>query len=340
MKNLSLVLALALAGCSVKVDPFVQSDAAMMAKVVNDVVFDKNLAAALKKASGKKLVLVNLESPNYVDDELPEYMIQDALYQQLTMGYPGVELLERDDDIISLIEQENAGIEFCPTESCSLDGEDDADDDDVEARREEVAGVLRRLLDTLGDQDVVVMNEEPCCSADSKKKGTSTLETEIIANEIGEVKSDLIKDLVEEYISLYDLSEDDAPRKRDSKRKLSVQMPQADMLLSYRVYDHGTWVRTIRKSSFRISYVKLHLRLIDMKSGEVMYSGFLERASEDTLRPGERGALSRSKASQADWGRPANRSNETTKRLVPTPAEEPAKRKKGKKRGSVLPWKK
>ena len=54
MKNLSLVLALALAGCSVKVDPFVQSDAAMMAKVVNDVVFDKNLAAALKKASGKK----------------------------------------------------------------------------------------------------------------------------------------------------------------------------------------------------------------------------------------------------------------------------------------------
>ena len=42
-----------------------------------------------------------------------------------------------------------------------------------------------------------------------------------------------------------------------------------------------------------------------MKTGEVVLSDFMEETIKDTMTTKERAALSRSKASQSDYGRPA-----------------------------------
>lgn len=303
-KHISTALAaFVLSGCAAKVNPFESSDEAMMAEVIQKANFSEDLSKLLLRSKGQKMILVNLEDSDYINDQLPEYMIHDAIYERLTKEYVGIELLERDDDLIRIIEQENDGISFCPTKQCEA-GEATSDESlSLEERRAQVANLIRKITEELSKQDVVVMNEEECCSAGGKKTKGS-LETMIVANEIGKEKGELLEKLVKDYISLYQLEKEDKPKKKE-KAKLSLDLPQADLLFSYRVYDYGTWVQTQRKTSRRITYIKLHIRVVDMKTGEVVLSDFMEETINDTMTTKERAALSRSKASQSDYGRPA-----------------------------------
>ena len=292
-------------GCFAKVNPFEMSDEAKMAEIADKVSFSDNIGKFLKDNSGSKFILVNMESSSFINDQLPEYMIHDALYTQIKEDYSDVELLARDSDILNLIEAETNTIEFCPAGGCSTVEEPAAEGVDSltpEQRRLRVGTLLREITNELAEQDVLVLNEEECCG--DSKKVTGELTTQMIANEVGEEKSELIQALVKEYVDLYDLPEEASKPAAIAKKQLSKELPKADYLFAYRIYDYGNWVQNNRTSSRRITYIKLHVRIVDMDTGEILVSDFLEETMEDTMSVKEKAALSRSKASQSDYGRP------------------------------------
>lgn len=326
MKNqiLAFALALPLIGCSAKINPFESSDEAMMAKIVQEFTLGGDVIEFLKKSKGEKIILVNMEDPNYTNDSLPEYMIHDAIYSRIASDFSGVELLERDSDIISIIEQENQGIEFCPSKVC--DGSLTEEGEEVltaEERRHRVGELIREITTELANQDVVVMNEDECCNGNGKTK--SKLDTMIVANEVGKEKSELLQALVKEYMSLFKIDTKSRDKKPETQ-KLSIEMPKADYLFSYRVYDYGNWIQTKRKESRRITYIKLHVRIVDMSTGEVVVSDFIEHTIEDTMSTKERAALSRSKANQSDYGRPSKRKSRSTKSDKKEPSSSSSKK--------------
>jgi curli biogenesis system outer membrane secretion channel CsgG len=69
--------------------------------------------------------------------------------------------------------------------------------------------------------------------------------------------------------------------------------------------------------SDRITYVKLHLRVVDMKTGEVIVADFMENKKEDRLNNKEMAALAKSQASQSDYGRPSTRSSKSGRDAAP-----------------------
>ena len=323
------------AGCYARVNPFEMSDEAQMAKIVSELKLSDSIEKFLKKSNGSKFVLVNMESSDYVNDELPEYMIHDALYSDIKENFKEIELLARDSDILNIIEEESNPIEFCPTgscgqtvvveESCGLS----CDTLTPEERRLKVGSLIQQITSELAQQDVVVMNEEECCGNENKLKRELT--TQIVANEVGNEKSDLIKALVKEYVSLYDLPKQTKTQSTVSKKTLSKELPKADFLFAYRVYDYGNWIQTNRTTSRRITYIKLHIRIVDMETGEIMVSDFMEKTLEDTMSVRERAALSKTKASQSDYGRPAKKKDRPReKKSDPAPSK--------KKRQGFLKW--
>ena len=102
-------------------------------------------------------------------------------------------------------------------------------------------------------------------SANGEKSVTTS---EILANEIGDNKNALLKYLVEEYTNLYpNVQSGNGPDIVETKEVITNK---ADFLVAYRVYDFGNWKSTQDDSVNRITYVKLHIRVVDMKTGEVL----------------------------------------------------------------------
>ena len=112
-------------GCSM-VDPFTRSNEAMMAQVAQDMPLTSEVKDWLYKAKGKKVILINMEDDRYTDDQLPEYMIHDAMYARLTNDDIKVTLLERDVDTLTILERENDGVDL-PAEYVEQDEDDNGD---------------------------------------------------------------------------------------------------------------------------------------------------------------------------------------------------------------------
>ena len=119
MKRLLLVvmsLGITVGCLSGKADPFTRSNEAMLARLVQEMPFGDSLERFLAAATGKKIIFVNMEDDEYTDDQLPEYMLLDALYSRLTSADVRVQLLERDPDTLTLLEMEMAGVELPASE--------------------------------------------------------------------------------------------------------------------------------------------------------------------------------------------------------------------------------
>lgn len=300
MRFSTIVVSIALVGCAARVNPFEVSDQAMMAQVARKASLGTTLEEALTRLSNKRVVLANLENGNYTDDELPEYMLQDMVYGKISKANPNIQLLERDQDILRVIDHEHSGLEFCPTPGC----QQPQGTDDLDMRKREAAQLIYEIADQLAEQDVVVMESSQCCSSDTKK-AQSKLSHQIVANEVGEEKHKLLLELLDRYERLYTA---DSTVEQPSAAPLSISMPKADVMFGYRVYDFGNHVQTLGGMAYRTTYLKLHVRLIDLNSGKILHSGFIEQTIEDQMTAKTRLALARAKAKPADFGRPSDRS--------------------------------
>jgi hypothetical protein len=288
-----LMLATGLSGCAAWLDPFEYSDEAAMASVAMKVALGEELDGWLSSAAGKKVVLVNMEAAGHTDDQAPEYMLHDALVSRLANAKAETILLERDADLLAIMDDERSG-----GVSYKVASETPAGGPTLEERRKEVGAMLSRVLDQISPQDSMLIMSAPCCDNAASGK---VLET-VAANEVGGTKSALIKELVQQYADLYKVTPG-GPAKAES----SPSVAGADYLFAYRIYDFGTWsIKTTR-----IAYIKAHIRVVDMKTGQIVASDFIEKRLEDELNTSQRLNLINTKASQADYGRPASRTSDS-----------------------------
>jgi len=304
------VLALAATGCAT-VNPFEKSDEAMMAQVMDEASMSKDLDSWLRSAGSANVVFVNMEDPNYTDDQNPEYMVLDYLYTKIKDGNSAVKILERDPDVLNIVQKENNGLDL---PASFKPGDVTSDSLSIERRRSELGNLIWAIVNDVAPQDVLVALEDECC----KDGGHAQDLEDVIANEVGKNKSDLLKWLVKEYYGLY-------PTVNVTTRHVDVE--NADYLIGYRVYDYGAWKSRTLTGSDRITYVKLHVRVIDMKTGEIIVSDFMSNSKEDRLSNKEMAALAKSSASQSDYGRPSSRSSRSGRDAAPkqsTPSYEPA----------------
>jgi len=305
MKKLIIVVAaLGLTlGCSMA-DPFKRSNESMMAAVVQQLPLGDMLEKFFAAASGKKVIFVNMESDEYTDDQLPEYLFLDAMYSRLTASNVKVQLLERDPDTLTLLEKEMEGVTLPATEKpcgksspCESEAKSAAD---IQADRDTVAKLLREVLDEISGQEVLVTMDAACCGG---KGQASKVTSEMVANEVGDNKSKLIKDLVTRYTALYDTG-----GKAETFRR-EIEVDQADYIFAYRLYEYG-WHKNKGR---RITYIKLHYRIIGLDTGRVLLSDFLEHRIDEILTPSEN-RLMNTKGKNADFRRPGKRNSNSGKR--------------------------
>ena len=295
--NLGLVALLA-TGCAT-IDPFERSDEAMMSKVMQEARISKDLESWIKNAGNASVVFINMEDNNYTDDQLPEYMLLDHMYTKIKDGNNSIRILERDPDILNVFQKEINGVELPATWK---PGGMTTDGLSIGERRSELGAMIRSIVTSISPQDVLITLDE-CC-----EKGSSDSIEGVLANEVGTNKSELLKWSVKEYYDLY-------PEVKESKRHVDVD--NADYLVAYRVYDYGAWKSRRLTGSDRITYVKLHLRVVDMETGEVIVADFMENKKEDRLSNKEMAALAKSQASQSDYGRPSTRSSKSGRDATP-----------------------
>jgi hypothetical protein len=291
-----ILMSIFASGCAM-VDPFVKSDEAKMAGVIKEANMAKDVDSWIKNAGSAAVVFINMEDNRYTDDQLPEYMLHDAIYSKIKDGNSSIRILERDPDILGMVQRENDGVDLPAT--WLPDATTAQDSLTIEQRRNEVGALIRAVVHDIAPQDNLV-ELDYCCEKGNNKEYLET----VIANEVGSNKSELLQKLVKEYLGLY-------PEVKSQKlQKRHVDVDNADYLIAYRVYDFGTYKsRTIDGGANRISYVKLHMRVIDMDSGEVLISDFMENKDTDRLSRKEVSALMRTNASQSDYGRPSTRSS-------------------------------
>lgn len=282
----------ALQGCAV-VDPFKLSDEAMMAGVAMDVPFGDELGQWLKETVGKNVVVVNMENGSHTDDQAPEYMFHDALVARLVGSKASVMLLERDPDLLSLIGNERAdGVRYTVTTTTEPGTS-------MVERRAAVGKLLRDVVDAIDDQDELIVAPTGPDNAHAIRGGKA-LET-IASNEVGPNKAALIKDLVGQYSDLYKATQTE-------KREITTSVAGADYLFAYRLYDFGTW--SIK--DVRYTYIKAHVRVVDMQTGQIVVSDFMEMENEDQLSGKQRRSLTNTHAKQADYARPASRTSDSS----------------------------
>jgi len=95
-------------------------------------------------------------------------------------------------------------------------------------------------------------------------------------------------------------------------------MSKADYLLAYRIYEFGPWAKPVPTGGIeRTTYAKLHIRVIDMTSGRIVASDFMEHSIVDNLTEKEFNTLGDTKAKPADYRRPASRAGDRGSNLNP-----------------------
>jgi uncharacterized protein YbbK (DUF523 family) len=294
------MLGFGLVSSKIHANPLTHSDHQMMYRVVNDMPLSNEILDFVAKSRNSRFVFSNIENNKYTDEASPEYIIQDVLYDRLKTKLPNLRVLERDPDILRVLDDEMKGLRL-PSESVEMKTvQKTTESTDVEARREHrdaSAQLIEDVLSVLGSQDVIITNESSCC-------GDSDMKSEIVANEIGKTKKDLIVSMVEKHKELFperNLKSSDKVTKKVVRKSSKVFLDQADYLFTYRVYDFGVWKHKLD----RISYLKLHVRVVDMNTGQIIVSDFMEHKINDTA------VDNIGKLVQGDYGRPASRTPKT-----------------------------
>ena len=326
-----LVLAALCGGCATaNIKPFVMSNEAMMSRVAMEASFTSELKDFFKSADGKRVVVVNIENAQFTNDQNPEYILHDAFYGRLTNENVQVLLLDRDPDVLEVLAAERRGRSV-------VDSSDGGPTDTLtaEERRAKISGMISQLLDQISPQDVLVhhqvtgaskqrLNALPRGTVSLRKKrrakkaalpiahaGDPVVSPELVANELGPRKAALLRHLVSEYTKLFTV-----PNAKKKSQKLDLA--SADYLLAYRVYEFGPYNNKLSGGGYeRTTYLKLHLRIVDMKTGGIIASDFMEHAHVDNLSAEQFAVLQNVRAKDADFRRPAGRSPKKSKALQP-----------------------
>ena len=229
-------------------------------------------------------------------------------------------LLDRDPDVLEVLAAERRG-------------------------RAKVGGMISKLLDQISPQDVLVhhqvtgaarqlLNALPKNTVGVGKRrkarvtvpvvhpGDPVVSPEIVANELGERKAALLRHLVSEYAQLFTV-----PTAKKSTQRLDLAT--ADYLLAYRVYEFGPYNNKLSSGDYeRTTYLKLHLRVVDMKTGGIVASDFMEQSTVDNLTAEQFAVLQSVRAKSADYRRPPGRSPKNPQSLSPQPADAAAEPKR------------
>lgn len=269
--------------CFVSKTPFELTTEEVLQKASHEIEFGPKIEAWLKSEKGfsceseagtcpKSLVLIDMEKSSYQNDQNPEYILYDAFIDRLTSDEYNVRVLERDIDTIGFIEKELTGQEL----PSSLQPEDNTEGDDLtpEQRRDQVGQVISEISRLLAPQDVLFFDEESCCGDGVGSEDYSP----IIANEIGAEKSELLKWLVQQYISLFP----DGEPKPIPKNVVDVET--AEYLFAYRVYDIGSDIEPSKTSTTRRTRIRLHVRIVNVDTSEIEVADFIEYELEEVIK--------------------------------------------------------
>jgi hypothetical protein len=285
MKSLLPILLLT-SGCAIKgkKPQFEFTSDEALKKVSREIELGSELDAWLKKVSNAcntktpdcpSLILANVETRDYQNDSTPGYLMYDAFVERLTSPEYGVTLLERDKDALSIIEMERNGVKLPK----SVEPIDTTTGDDVTPieKLEQAGQFIEQITSILAAQDVLLFEKSECCNADGSFRADFN-PTAIIANEVGETKATLIRKLVKEYMNLFPSTEPiDVPQK-----KIDVRV--ADYILAYRLYEFGNEFDTAGVNTERTTTLQMHIRIVDMKTGEVIVSDFLSNEMVESLK--------------------------------------------------------
>ena len=187
------------------------------------------------------------------------------MFSRLTSANVRVRLLERDPDTLSLLEQELRGVALphrkTPARVAPAAIAKRSANLNLKPQGQMWRPYCVGCLTTWPTKMSSYRNRATACGNDTLG---STTNTAVIANEIGENKAALIRDLVDQYLTLNEASPAVVHNTRD------VAVDKADYLFAYRLYDFG-WLKVKDR---RIVYLKLHYRIVHLESGRVVVSGF------------------------------------------------------------------
>jgi hypothetical protein len=253
-------------------------------QVVRDIELGSELDAWLRKVSSAcnakapscpSMIIADLEKKDYQNDSSPEYLMYDAFMERLTSPEYGITILERDQDVLAVMEMDKNGVKL-PT---SMEPEDTTEGDDFtpEDRLAMAGTFLEEITSILAAQDVLLFEKKDCCNADGTLRPDFDA-TSIIANEVGERKSELLQDLVKEYLALFPKTKpNDIPQE-------VIDVKVADYMLAYRLYKFDNTLDTSGVGTERTTTLQMHVRIIDMNTGEIIVSDFLSNEMIESLK--------------------------------------------------------
>lgn len=283
-----------LSGCAAShLDPFPVSNAAMMHRAALEIGFDGEIGAWLSRLKDKKVVLVNLENEDYVDDELADYMIHDAFYTRFLRSNNRIQLLERDADLLNLLRMELEGIEL---ESTGKGGNTTGVTE--EERLARLSNFIEMMANKLSENEAAVFSPQ---ENREHRPRTNILEN-IVSNEVGDNKLELLRLLIDEYKAIW------ATETEATGDSYILDIEDSDYLLGYRVYEYGVYWGA-KKGSFypRTTYLKVHVRAIEVESGKIVVSDFMEHRIDDEVHKDDRSLLRNVPMKQSDFNRPQHR---------------------------------
>ena len=285
MKSLLPLLVLS-TGCALKGKKlqFELTGDEALKKVAREIELGSELDAWLKKVSSAcnakapscpSMILADLEKRDYQDDSAPEYLMYDAFIERLTSPEYGITVLERDPDALEIIKMDREGVKL-PT---SMEPIDTTEGDDItpEDKLAMAGGFIEEITSILAAQDVLMFEKEQCCNADGSVKSDFN-PTAIIANEVGENKAMLIRELVNEYMELFP-----KPKANDIPQK-TIDVKVADYMMAYRLYRFDNTLEANGVNTERTTTLQMHVRVIDMNTGEIIVSDFLSNEMIESLK--------------------------------------------------------
>ncbi len=296
-------LAALLTGCGLKSKKlqFDLTSEQALKQVARDIEMGSELDAWLKQVSSAcnakapscpSMILADLEKRDYQDDGAPEYLLYDAFVERLTSPDYGITLLERDPDALAMIQMDREGVKL-PTSMSPIDTTE-GDDITPEDKLSMASRFIGDITSILAAQDVLLFEKEQCCNVDGTIRADFDA-TAIIANEVGDTKAMLIRDLVGEYLALFDnLKANEIPQKK-------IDVKVADYMMAYRLYRFDNTLEATGVNTERTTTLQMHVRVIDMNTGEIIVSDFLSNEMIESLKMFEREPKERTKREYAPY---------------------------------------
>jgi hypothetical protein len=255
-----------------------------------EIEFGTELEDWLKSESGyscqgidsdcpKSLVFMNLDREGYSNEKNPDALIGEVFGERLTDSTYNVRLLERDRQGLNLIQVEVNGVSLpqeVPQEALNarLDSEERTRELSGQ-RQEKVGDLISDIAKILAPQDNIFFDQdsvETMSSNDDTVLTTSTvkeLQNIQLSNELGERKSEMLRFLVDEYVSLYSCEGDFCSNPITQNPTTSVAVDTADYLFAYRISNFTDEVEKDLSEKTREATLKLHIRIINVHTGEI-----------------------------------------------------------------------